>query len=93
MKISHISTDTIKTFCKIDSKDDDELLPIFKTAAINYIKKYTGYKLVFDECEEFAFAYLVLINEMSNNRSATVTEDKINKLLEGILSMNCMNLL
>lgn len=95
MKISGIEIDMVKQYLRIDGNDDDLLLPLIMSGAKAYIIGYTGIKLDadLDNKEDLTIVYLALISDMYDNRAVTVEKDKVNKILDSILNMYCINLL
>lgn len=73
---------------------DLKLLDTMKTAAIAYVKSYTGLtEEEMDRHEDLTVAVLSLIADMWDNRSATVQNGKSNMIVDVILGMHAMNLL
>lgn len=95
MKISMVPIEVIKNYIKVDFEDDDLLIQLIADSAKAYLKAYTGIALDadLDTSEDLTICYLALIGEMYDNRAITLKEDKINKILDSILNMHCINLL
>jgi len=93
MKISDITYDFVKDYCKIDY--EEPLIPVFMAGAKSYLKGYTGIKtdIDLDTMEDMTICYLVLISDFNDNRGIMVKSDKANKIIDSILSMHCINLL
>ncbi|MGK0467145.1 head-tail connector protein [Clostridium sp.] len=93
MKISEVTTETASEYLRLDF--EEPLLPIMLIGAKSYIKAYTGIKedVDLDSKEDLTLAYLALVSDMYDNRSATVEKDKVNKIVDTILNMYCVNLL
>ncbi len=90
MSISALTNEDIKEFCGID--EDFGLLEVYKKAAKNFILGYTGLTAEeLDNNEDLAFAYLVIINDMSINRDYTISKDTINPTVSAILNLHCKN--
>lgn len=93
MAIKDVTIENIKDFCGISDDASDALLTGFKAAAYNLIKAYTA--LSDDEInsyDDLTTAYLILINDMYNNRDYTTANDKINPLVSTILALHSGNL-
>lgn len=93
MAIKDVTDQNIKDFCGISDDNSDALLAGFKAAAYGIIKAYTG--LSDDDIngyDDLATAYLVMINDMYNNRDYTTSNDKLNPLVSTILSLHSGNL-
>lgn len=99
MKISAVELEDILHFCRIDEEDiqeqeQREIMQIIAPAAKSYILHETGMKEEeLDKFEDLTIAYLVLIDEMYDNRVFTVSKDTVNKIVSNILSMHPRNLL
>ena len=92
MKISEVTIDIVSNYLRLDF--EEPLLPIMLSGAKAYITSYTGIEDVdLDSKEDLTMAYLALISDMYDNRSVTVEKDKVNKIVDTILNMYCINLL
>ena len=86
MKISELSDEQIREYLRLN--DDDNLLAIFKTSALEYIKSYTGLKdKEVEKHEEITTAYLVLIQDFYDNRQYATDKSYSNKAVDTILGM------
>lgn len=84
MKISELTDAIIKEFCGIDG--DCNLLDVYKSAAELFIKSETSLNdEEIDGHEDLSIAYLMLINDMSQNRDYVVTKETINPTVSRIL--------
>lgn len=64
-----------------------------KVAAVNYCIGYTGLSVdELDEHEDITIAVLTLISDMWDNRSMTVDRANVNRVIDTILGMHCVNL-
>ena len=87
MKISQITLDNVMEFLRLDPEDCQEGL------------HYTGMtEKEADEKEDFYIAYMVLCQDMYDNRSmyadkGSVQGGNVNKVVESVLGMHCRNLL
>lgn len=98
MKVSEIAIEDICRQIREEAdyltEDDKKHLNVLKTAAIEYVKGYTG--LDDDEInkhEDITIAVLVLISDMYDNRQMYVDRSNTNRVVESILGMYCTNLL
>ena len=98
MKISEITTSNLADYLKLeyDELTDAELafLVSIQTAANAYILSYTG--LTAEEADthdDFVIVVYVLVQDMYDNRSMYVEKSNLNKVVETILGMHCVNLL
>jgi uncharacterized phage protein (predicted DNA packaging) len=94
MTVSEITIEYLKTYLRIleDDTDEDILLEGIMSAAIDYIRSYTG--LNDDEIEsheDLTIAYLVLCEDMFDNRAMTVKNSSVNRTVSAILSMHSKN--
>ena len=94
-KISEVTLQDIKTANRIDFIEDDTYISnIIMPACKFYIKSYTGLTdEQIDVKEDLTIAYLVLCSDMYNNREYQVQSDKVNKVVESILNIHCVNFL
>lgn len=94
MKISEVTTTDLKEYAHVYNNDDDKLFSNILAACKSYIKNYTGLSIEqMDTKEDLTIALMVLSNEMYDNRTFTVQDDKVNKVIKSILDMHSINLL
>ena len=96
MKVSEITLEYIIEYTRIDVPDETEqkLLDAIKAAAVSYASSYTGLNPEeLDQHEDIAIAVLALISDMYDNRSVSVKETGVNRIVESILGMHSVNLL
>lgn len=96
MKISEVTVSDAIQKAKEDESDIDIYSDFadFLAAGKQFIKSYTGLSdEQIDLREDLTIALFVLINEMHDNRSYTVTNDKLNPTVKTILNMHSVNLL
>ena len=63
-------------------------------AAKSYILNYTGLtEAEADEKEDFYIAFMVLCQDMHDNRALYVDKNNTNKVVESVLAMHSVNLL
>lgn len=94
MKISEVTDEIIASFIREDdlTDEDTELLSIIKPAAKAYIVEHTALsKEQLDEHEDLTIAYLILVEDMYDNRAMAVNYTNSNRTVETILSMHAMN--
>lgn len=73
---------------------DRQYLGILLQAAVDYVKGYTGLdEAAIDTHEDITIAVLVLVSDMYDNRQMTVDKNNINRVVDAILGMYCINLL
>lgn len=98
MKISQIRTSDIcnhirEIECELE-EDDLILLETMKKAAIRYCCTYTGLEEEeLDKYEDITVAFLMLIADMWDNRSAHSDKPQHNFLANEMLSMHATNLI
>lgn len=74
--------------------DDRQHLGILLQAATDYVKGYTGLdEAAIDTHEDITIAVLVLVSDMYDNRQMTVDKNNVNRVVDTILGMYCVNLL
>ncbi|CEG26007.1 head-tail connector protein [Bacillus sp. B-jedd] len=94
MKISEVSVQDLKDYAHVFHGEDDKLFDGILAAGIAFIKGYTGLSAEqMDTKEDLTIALKVLSNEMYDNRTFTVENDKVNKVIKSILDMHSINLL
>lgn len=91
----------------LENNSDKEILrkqlePIM-SAAKAYISSYTGIKSqadneedtskTIDDYDDFYIAFMVLCQDMYDNRSMYVEKSNVNKVISSILDIHCTNLL
>ena len=96
MAVSDITNADIINYLNLDSDnitaEDYRFLDQCKGIAIEYILDYTGAKDI-DSKEAFGIAYLVLIQDMWDNRTLYPNSTEVNDLIVNILGMHSVNLL
>lgn len=98
MKVSMVG---IKDICGQIREDeayltagDRDYLLILQKAAVEYVKSYTGLTdAEIDKHEDITIAVLVIISDMYDNRQMTVDKNNVNRVVDTILGMHCINLL
>lgn len=98
MKVSEI---TLSDICRqireneaYLTEDDRQHLAIIQKAAVEYVKGYTGLdEAAIDTHEDITIAVLVLVSDMYDNRQMFVDKTNVNRVVDTILGMYCINLL
>lgn len=94
MKISEVTIQDLKEYANVEHTLDDKLFSNILVAGKSYIKGYTGLSNEqMDTKEDLTIVLTVLSNEMYDNRTFTVQDDKVNKVIKSILDMYSINLL
>lgn len=93
MKVSEIEVEHVVQYIKLDEYDEDELQAILD-AAKAFIQSYTGLsKDEVDQHEDFYIVVMILCQDMHDNRCIYVDKNNLNKVVDTILGMHCVNLL
>lgn len=93
MKVKEIETENIAQYLRIDEYDESQMAAILDSAKA-FIRSYTG--LTDDEInthDDFYIVVMVLCQDMYDNRCMYVDKSNLNKVVETILGMHCVNLL
>lgn len=98
MKVSQITLKEIAMQLRAEveylSDSDRGYIEILREAAIEYVKDYTGLSNEeIDLHDDITIAVLVLISDMFDNRQMYVDKSNINRVVDTILGMHCVNLL
>lgn len=94
MKISEVTIEDLKEYSNIYFDEDPKNLKMILESVKAYIIGYTGLTIdKLDTKEDITMALFILANDLYDNRSFTVENDKINPVIESILNMHCINLL
>lgn len=102
MKISEITESDVAAFLRLESGQyDSSILTAIMTAAEKFIADYTGIPATsedetadtLDNHEDFYIVYMILCQDMHDNRSLYVDKTNLNKVVESILGAHCVNLL
>ncbi|MDF2510464.1 MAG: phiLdb [Herbinix sp.] len=102
MKVSEITATNVAGYLKLEAGEysTTDITPIL-TAAKNFISSYTGIPITstdttvitLDNYEDFYIVVMVLCQDMYDNRSLYVDKSNLNKVVDTILGMHCINLL
>ena len=90
MKVSEITTQDVADFLRLD--ETDQILVPMMAAAKQFIMDYTGLsEEELDDHEDFYIAYMVLVQDMYDNRAMYVDKSNINKVVDSILFRHRVN--
>ena len=93
MKISNITATDVAAFLRLDDATDPLLTPMMD-AAKQYIIDYTGLTATqLDDHEDFYIAYMVLVQDMYDNRAMYVDKNNVNGVVESVLFRHRVNFL
>ena len=96
MKISEISLQIVKDYCGISYSDSDEIIEnVMIPSAKSFILGYTGLSSEqVEKYDDFAFALLILVNDMYSNREYTLNVNRqVNPAVKTLLGMHSVNYL
>ena len=95
-KISEITYTDVAEYirlCEI-SQDDQNTLTNLINISIDYISKYTGISREnLDNYNDLVIVVFILCQDMWDNRTMYVDNTNLNKVVESILGLHCVNLL
>lgn len=93
MVISAITNQNVADFLRLDDAEDPILTPMM-TAAKQFIADYTGLSgEELDEHEDFYVAFMVLVQDMYDNRRMYVDKNDVNRVVDSILFRHRTNFL
>ncbi len=102
MKVSEITVSNIADYLRLEPGEYTETeLSSLLTVSKNFISSYTGIPITsidttvktLDNYEDFYIVVMVLCQDMYNNRAMYVDKNNLNKVVDTILGMHCINLL
>ena len=96
MKVSQITNKDIADYIRLAeiSAEDEKLLTNLIKVATEFIKSYTGLSTEkVDSHEDFVIVVYILCPDMYDNRILYVDKGNLNKVVETILGMHCVNLI
>ena len=96
MKVSEITYTDIADYIRLSEIDNNEekLLNNLIKIATEFIKSYTGLSTEeVDKHEDFVIVVYIMCQDMYDNRTLYVEKSNLNKVVETILGMHCVNLL
>ena len=90
MKVSEITTQNVADFLRLDATDP--ILTPMMAATKQFIMDYTGLSEdELDDHEDFYIAYMVLVQDMYDNRSMYIEKSEINHVVDSILFRHRIN--
>ena len=95
-KISEITYQDVAEYIRLSevTQDDQNTLTNLINISIDYISQYTGVaKENLDNYNDMVIVVFVLCQDMWDNRTMYVENTNMNKVVETILGMHCINLL
>ncbi len=95
-KISEITYQDVATYIRLSevTQDDQNTLTNLINISIDYISKYTGIdKDNLDNYNDLVIVVFILCQDMWDNRTMYVDNANLNKVVESILGLHCINLL
>lgn len=100
MTVSTIAVTDIADYLRLETGEyNSTVLQTMLDAAKAYISSYTGIPETategtkLDDYPDFVIAVYVLCQDMHDNRSMYVDKNNVNRVVETILGMHCVNLL
>lgn len=94
MKVSEITTAHIKQHIRVDSEEDDLYITTLLESTKSYIMNYTGItEEQLNEHEELTPLVLMMVCELYDNRSYTISSSNVNLIFDSILNMHSKNLI
>lgn len=95
-KISEITYQDVANYirlCEV-TQDDQNTLTNLINISIDYISKYTGISVEnLDNYNDLVIVVFILCQDMWDNRTMYVDNTNLNKVVESILGLHCINLL
>lgn len=95
-KVSEITYQDVADYIRLSevTQDDQNTLNTLINVSIDYISKYTGVAVEnLDNYNDMVIVVFVLCQDMWDNRTMYVDNTNLNKVVETILGMHCINLL
>lgn len=95
-KVSEITPQDLAEYIRLvdPTQDDLNTLSTLLTVAKVYVGEYTGRTIQdLDDYKDVIIVILVLVQDMWDNRTLYVDNDKANKVVESILGLHAVNLL
>lgn len=93
MKVSEITIKDVADYLRLDEYDEN-VLQILIDTSIAYVSQYTGIdNKCLDDYEDFYIVIMILCQDMYDNRSRYVENSNLNRTVETILNMHCLNLI
>lgn len=93
MKLSQVTQDVVCQYLRLPDGCDPYLMEGIMDSARSYILAHTGLTPEqADEHDDLVMAYLLLCQDMYDNRSAAQDEKSVNRTLDTILGLHTRNL-
>lgn len=95
-KVSEITPQDLAEYIRLvdPTQDDLNTLSTLLTVSKVYVGEYTGRTIQeLDDYKDVIIVILVLVQDMWDNRTLYVDNDKANKVVESILGLHAVNLL
>lgn len=95
-KISEITYQDVAEYIRLSevTQDNQNTLTNLINISIDYISKYTGIdKDNLDNYNDLVIVVFILCQDMWDNRTMYVDNTNLNKVVESILGLHCINLL
>jgi len=95
MKVSEITVEKVAKYLRLEEGEytEDEIQPLIDVSKA-FIRSYTGLDdEAMDMHEDFVIVVYILCQDMYDNRTLYVDKSNLNKVVETILDMHCVNLL
>lgn len=100
MKICEISMEAVVDYLRVEDFYEDQIKPIME-AAKQYISSYTGLPITseieggesIDSFDDLYYPFMVLCQQIYDNRSVVESSNNANKLIDSILGIHSRNLL
>ncbi len=91
MELSRTKTSAVADYLRLDEDDPVRLKPIME-AALKYIMDFTGMsEAELDEHEDLYVAFMVLCQDMYDNRALYTDKASVNKVVDSILARHRTN--
>lgn len=95
MLVSEVQVSDVASYLKLETGEyiESEIQTLISISKA-FIKSYTGLdETAIDTHDEFVIVVYVLCQDMHDNRSLYVDKNNLNKVVDTILGMHCINLL
>lgn len=93
MIVKEIKAENVARYIHLDDYDESEIEAILNSAKA-FIRSYTGLSDdEINEHEDFYIVTMILCQDMYDNRCLYVDKNNLNKVVDTILGMHCVNLL
>jgi hypothetical protein len=96
MKVSEITYKEIADYIRLTevTTEEEKTLTNLLNVAKEFIKSYTGLSVEeIDKHEDFYIVICILCQDMYDNRTLYIEKGNLNKVVETILGLHCVNLL